>query len=240
MRYLRSFLFNTLLFISTPFYTAAAFLFCWLSYDKRYPFLIAWQRSMIWLAEKICGIRYEVKGLENLPNEPCIIASNHQSAWETLAFCVIFPNICFVLKKELLYLPFFGWALWLWQPIAIDRKQKSGVLEQVIRQGSERLALGRSVIIFPEGKRMPADQPGQVRSGAAALARATGAPLVPVSHNAGKFWPRRGWLKYPGLITVHIGKAIYPENHEYEQNKLHCKLVSTITKQIKILQHKNP
>lgn len=233
MIYLRSLLFNALMFITVPIYTAAVFLFCWLPYDKRYPFLISWQRSMVWLATKICGIRYEVEGIENLPKEACIIASNHQSTWETLAFSVIFPNICFVLKRDLLHIPFFGWSLRLWQPIAIDRKQKGGVLEQVIRQGSERLALGRSIIIFPEGRRMPADQPGQFRSGAAALAKATGAPLVPVCHNAGKVWPRRGWLKRPGLITVHIGKPIYSK--QSESHDIHERMVETITTKSKVL-----
>jgi 1-acyl-sn-glycerol-3-phosphate acyltransferase len=231
MLYIRSFIFNSLLVLTVPFYAIVAFSFFWLPYDKRYPFLIAWQRSMVWLATKICGVRYEIKGWENMPKQPCIIASNHQSTWETLAFSAIFPNICFVLKKDLLFIPFFGWALKMWQPIAIDRSKKGGVMEQVIRQGSERLALGRSVIIFPEGRRMPADQPGQFRSGAAALAKATGAPLVPVCHNAGKFWPRRGWLKRPGLITVHIGKPIYPAHVE----EVHEQMVESISTQVKLL-----
>lgn len=231
MLYIRSLLFTSLLFITVPFFATALLLFFWLPYDKRYPLVTAWQRSMIWLADKICGIRYEIKGWENMPKQPCIIASNHQSTWETLAFSVIFPNVCFVLKKDLLFIPFFGWGLKLWQPIAIDRSKRGGVMEQVISQGCERLALGRSIVIFPEGRRMPADQPGQFRSGAAALAKASGAPLVPVCHNAGKFWPRRGWLKRPGTITVHIGKPIYPEHAP----EVHEQMVDVITTQIKLL-----
>lgn len=196
-------------------------------YEKRYPIIIAWQCLMIDLAKKICGIRYEIYGWENLPEVPFVIASNHQSTWETLAFPAIFPNVCYVLKKELFNIPFFGWTLRLLQPIGIDRSQKANAMEQILRQGKERLDKGRTIIIFPEGRRMPIDQPGQFRAGAAVLAKTTNVPLVPISHDAGKCWPRRSWLKRPGVITIKIGKPILPDN--ISSAELHQKLVEALT-----------
>ncbi len=226
MLYLRSFLFNFLMFITVPFFATFSLACFWMPYEKRYPIIIAWQCLMIDLAKKICGIRYEIYGWENLPEVPFVIASNHQSTWETLAFPAIFPNVCYVLKKELFNIPFFGWTLRLLQPIAIDRSQKANAMEQILRQGKERLDKGRTIIIFPEGRRMPIDQPGQFRAGAAVLAKTTNVPLVPVSHDAGKCWPRRSWLKRPGVITIKIGKPILPDN--ISPAELHQKLVEVL------------
>jgi 1-acyl-sn-glycerol-3-phosphate acyltransferase len=165
---------------------------------------------MTWLAKWICGINYEVHGAENLPAHPFIIVSNHQSTWETFAFFKIFSNVCFVLKKELLTIPLFGWALRLLEPIAIDREQKGSALEQVIQQGTQRLQLGRTIIIYPEGKRMPPGHLGKFKLGAAVLAKAANCPIVPVAHDAGRCWRRRGFLKKPGTIHVKILSPIYP------------------------------
>lgn len=226
MLYLRSLFFNFLMFASVPFFAMFSLACFWMSYEKRYPIVVAWQRSIVFLAKKICHIRYEIYGLENLPPAPFIIASNHQSTWETLAFPVIFPNVCYVLKKELLRLPFFGWALRLLEPVAIDRAQKANAMEQVINQGSARLQKGRTVIIFPEGKRMPFEQPGQFRAGASILAKAAAVPLVPLAHDAGKCWPRHGWLKRPGIITIKISKPIWPE--EKSSTEIHSEMETSI------------
>lgn len=230
MIYLRSFLFNTLMFVTVPFFAMASLVCFWLPYSKRYHLVTAWQRMVVWLARTLCGIRYTVYGLENLPAYPFVIASNHQSTWETLAFVIIFPNVCYVLKKELTHLPFFGWALRLLEPIAIDRKQKANAMEQVLQQGMHRLTNGRTVIIFPQGRRMPLDDHGQFRSGASILAKAANVPLVPISHDAGKCWPRRGWLKRPGIITIKIDKPIYPEN--LSAAEIHEKMVTGIVEKI--------
>lgn len=212
MLYLRSFIFNIILFVAVFFFSVLGLMVFWLPYEKRYWYLTGWQRSMTWLAEKFCGIRYEIKGWENLPSQPYVIASNHQSTWETLSFFVIFPKLTFVLKKELLQIPIFGWALRLLEPIAINRKQGSNAMEQILQQGRERLAQGRTIVVFPQGKRMPVNQPGAFRVGAAMLAKNTNVPLVPIHHNAGQYWPRRGLIKRPGLITVEIFPAINPAN----------------------------
>lgn len=210
MIYLRSLIFNIILFIAVFFFSVLGSLTFCLPYKKRYFILTGWQRSMTWLVKRLCGIDYEVIGKENLPRGACVIASNHQSTWETLAFFVIFPDITFVLKKELLQIPIFGWALRLLRPIAINRQQSSNAMTQLLQQGKQLLAEGRSIVIFPQGKRMPVDHPGVFRTGASILAKETQAPLVPVSHNAGEFWARRGWLKRPGLITVNIHPPIDP------------------------------
>jgi 1-acyl-sn-glycerol-3-phosphate acyltransferase len=174
----------------------------------RYRFITQWSRFHIWLVQHLCGLRYRVEGRQHLPAGPAIILSKHQSAWETLAFQVIFPPHTWVLKRELIWVPFFGWALAVLRPIAIERAAGRRAFEQVIKQGRERLAAGLWVLVFPEGTRMPPRTYGKYKLGGAVLAEATGCPVVPVAHNAGSFWPRHGFVKYPGLIRVVIGPVI--------------------------------
>ena len=165
---------------------------------------------VIWLARALCGIRYEVRGLEHLPEQPGIILAKHQSAWETLAFQVFLPPQVWVIKRELLKVPFFGWGLAMMSPIAIDRGAGMKALRQTLEQGRERLAQGFWIVIFPEGHRFPPGERGPYQLGGAWLAVQTGAPVVPVAHNAGHVWPRHSFLKYPGKITVSIGRPIDP------------------------------
>jgi 1-acyl-sn-glycerol-3-phosphate acyltransferase len=149
-----------------------------------------------------------VVGTENIPDQASIILSKHQSAWETLALQSIFPPQVWVLKRELLRLPFFGWALALSSPIAIDRGTARLALKQLLDQGKDRLAQGFWVVIFPEGTRVAPGTKGRYKVGGAWLATHTGALVVPVAHNAGEFWGRNAFLKYPGTITVSIGKPL--------------------------------
>ena len=146
--------------------------------------------------------------MENLPRENCIVLSKHQSAWETLAFQVIFPPLCFVLKKELLRLPFFGWGLAMTSPIAIDRNAGREALRQIEEQGRARLAAGLWVVIFPEGTRVKPGERGKYNIGGAWLAAKTGVPVLPIAHNAGRVWPKNALIKRPGEIVVSIGPAI--------------------------------
>ena len=173
--------------------------------------ILFWAQFNIWTLDKVCGVRYQVTGSENLPNEPSVIVSNHQSAWETLCFQIIFPAQSYVLKRELLWIPFFGWGLALNSPIAIDRSKKVRALDQLVRQGMSRLADGRWLVIFPEGSRMKPGSPGNFQAGGAMIASKANANIVPVCHNAGIFWPKRSFLKFPGTIDVRIGKTIYVE-----------------------------
>jgi 1-acyl-sn-glycerol-3-phosphate acyltransferase len=156
----------------------------------------------------LCGVRWKVEGRENLPQRPAIILSKHQSAWETLAFQHIFPPQVHVLKRELLWIPFFGWGLALMSPIAIDRARGIAALRQIARKGRERLEQGFWVVVFPEGTRVAPRQKRKYQLGGAWLAAHARAPVVPVAHNAGSCWPRNSFLKFPGEVTVRIGPAI--------------------------------
>ena len=150
-------------------------------------------------------------GAENIPREPCIILAKHESAWETLAFQAIFPPQVWVVKRELLWIPFFGWGLAMLSPIAIDRKAGPRALRQMVEQGRERLQRGFCIVIFPEGTRAAPGVRGVYQAGGAWLALKTGAPVLPVAHNAGTYWPRNAFVKRPGTITVSIGPLVRAE-----------------------------
>ncbi|MBV6449136.1 MAG: 1-acyl-sn-glycerol-3-phosphate acyltransferase [Nitrosomonas sp.] len=169
---------------------------------------------MLFLLWHLCGLRYRIIGAENIPKTPSIVLSKHQSAWETLAFQEIFPPQVWVLKKELLRIPFFGWGLAMTSPIAIDRSARKKALEQIVEQGKDRLKQGFWIVIFPEGTRIPPGQRGKYRIGGAWLATHTNVPVVPVAHNAGEFWGKNSFVKHPGTITVSIGQPIDPTGME--------------------------
>lgn len=174
----------------------------------RYRIITAWSRIVVWLARVVCGIRYEVIGQDNLPREPSIVLSKHQSAWETLVFQCILPPQVWVLRRSLLRVPFFGWGLAMMNPIAIDRGAGMRALRQTLEQGRERLREGFWIIVFPEGTRVLPGETGKYQIGGAWLAKQTGAPVVPVAHNAGGLWQRNAFLKFPGRITVSFGRPI--------------------------------
>jgi 1-acyl-sn-glycerol-3-phosphate acyltransferase len=176
----------------------------------RYRFITLWSRMVIWLAGAVCGIRYRLRGMDNLPRQPSIVLSKHQSAWETLAFQVFLPPQVWVLKRSLLRIPFFGWALALMNPIAIEREAGMRALKQTLEQGRARLAQGFWIVIFPEGHRHAPGQKGTYHIGGAWLATQTNAPVVPVALNSGYLWRRGAFMKLPGTITVSIGPPIDP------------------------------
>ncbi|MSS75407.1 MAG: 1-acyl-sn-glycerol-3-phosphate acyltransferase [Methyloglobulus sp.] len=185
------------------------------------PFLIRYNIGKVWagtvlkLAEWCCGIRYEVEGLANIPiGSAVIVLSNHQSAWETIAFRYILPPQTSLFKKSLLWLPFWGWAMATLKPIAIDRNSKQNALRKLISQGTEALKEGLWVVVFPEGTRMPVDKLGSFSAGGAMLAQKSGYPVIPIALNAGKYWPRYSFLKYPGTIKVKIGPRIASEGRK--------------------------
>jgi 1-acyl-sn-glycerol-3-phosphate acyltransferase len=205
-----SLIFHAMTVLSLVVYAPLVVLSFPFPFEARYRFAIQWGRFMIWLARVLCGIRYEVEGREHLPaSGGVIIMAKHQSTWETFAFSHIFPvPLVFVLKRELMMLPFFGWGLALLEPIAIDRGAGRRAVEQVIKQGRERLQAGRWVAIFPEGTRVPRGKRRKYGIGASVLAAETGYPVIPVAHNAGTCWPRRSVRLYPGVIRVAIGPLI--------------------------------
>ena len=169
-----------------------------------------WRLGMQWGVENILGIRPKVIGLENMPQEPCVILAKHQSAWETMALQDYVPNgayCVFVLKKELLRIPLLGWGLAAMKMISIDRAAGKDALDQVVTQGRERLQQGFYVILFPEGTRVAPGHKKRYKPGGAYLATHVGCKVVPIAHNAGELWPRQAFLKTPGIVTVSIGPA---------------------------------
>ena len=210
----RSCLFALALLLLTLPYALAALATFPLPRLTRYRFISGWSRLVVLLAKWIVGIHWRVEGREHLPQRPAVILSKHQSAWETMAFQLIFPPQVHVLKRELLWLPFFGWGLALMSPIAIDRSRGVAALRSIARRGRERLAQGFWVVVFPEGTRVAPGERRAYQLGGAWLAAASAAPVVPVAHNAGLFWPRNAFLKRPGTITVRIGPAIEPANRD--------------------------
>ena len=208
---LRSLVFAAALLLITPPYALFALATFPLPAQMRFRLISGWSRAVIALAQVVLGIRYRVEGLEHLPSQPAIILAKHQSAWETLAFQVIFPPQVLVLKRELLWIPFFGWGLALMSPISIDRRKGTSALRRMLAQGRERLSQGFWIAIFPEGTRVAPGTRGEYRVGGAWLAVKTGALVVPVAHNAGLFWRRNAFIKRPGTVTVLIGEPISPD-----------------------------
>lgn len=208
MIFIRSLIFLLLQFIITPVFALIAILTFPLHPITRYRIISGWALTMLWLLRVVCGIRMEVLGRENIPKEPCIVMCKHQSAWETIALQKVFPPQVWVLKRELLWLPFFGWGLAMTSPIAIQRSDGKGAIKQLLAQGKARLQMGFCVIIFPEGTRIPFGQRGKYKIGGALLGLHTGVPVVPVAHNAGRLWGRNAFIKYPGVITMSIGTPL--------------------------------
>jgi len=217
---IRSLLFALFQALITPPFALLALLSFPLTPLVRYRVITTWSRLNVAGAEKICGIRYRVLGAEHIPSPPFIVLAKHQSAWETLAFQVILPPQTWVVKRELLWIPFFGWGLAMLSPIAIDRAAGARALRQLLDQGRDRLARGLCIVMFPEGTRMPPGTRGHYQAGGAWLATQTATPVLPVAHNAGSLWRRKAFLKRPGLITVSIGAPIVARgltHHELNQ-----------------------
>ena len=208
MLYLRSILFLVGQIISVIVVCIISLVTFFLPSLTRAKIISIWARFNIWTLKVICGISYRVSGIENIPDTPSIIISNHQSAWETLCFQLIFPPQSYLLKKELLWIPFFGWGLAMNRPIAIDRSKKLRALDRLVKEGIIRLKEGRWLVIFPEGTRRAPGKPGRYQVGGAMIAAKSGHKVVPVAHNAGLFWSKNGFLKYPGVVDVVIGPSI--------------------------------
>lgn len=213
MRFIRSLLLSVFMIVFTiPYAIACMVSFPFLHAHRRYWMAAGWCKSVIWVMRWLNGIDYRIEGWENLPDGPAVLLPKHQSAWETFALPALMPRpLCYVFKRELLYVPFFGWTLGMLKMVHIDRKDGKNAFDSVVRQGRERLADGSWVIMFPEGTRRPTGYHGQYKTGGARFAIGTHAPVVPIAHNAGRFWPRKSFMKYPGTITVSIGKPIYPQ-----------------------------
>ncbi len=214
MRHLRSLLFTAYLMLSACVFGLVMAALFFLPHRAQFALARTWARGVLWMLATLCGLRYVVEGAEHLPAGNHVAMSNHTSAWETVAFFVLLPTQVWVLKRELLWIPFVGWGLRLLKPIAIDRGAGHRAASQVVEQGQARLADGLWVVIFPEGTRVLPGQQRKYGVSGAMLAIASGRKIVPIAHDAGDFWPRRGLLKKPGLIRVVIGPAIDPAGKE--------------------------
>ncbi|MEO8599965.1 MAG: lysophospholipid acyltransferase family protein [bacterium] len=210
--FLRSLFFVLIILLVTPVWACVCLLAAPLPYNRRYYVTSRWNVFAIWLAKVVCGIHYRFKGWDNLPDAPVILMPKHQSAWETIFLLCMMPRpLVFVFKKELLYVPFFGWALGLLRMIPIDRSSGKNAFRQVVTQGKKRLADGQWIIMFPEGTRIAVGQKGQYKSGGSRLAIQTKALVVPIALNSGECWPKNAFIKQPGTITVSIGPPISPD-----------------------------
>ncbi|HVP86557.1 MAG TPA: lysophospholipid acyltransferase family protein [Casimicrobiaceae bacterium] len=207
---LRSLAFTLFQAVVTPIYAILVLLSFWLPPLPRFKFITGWCCIVLAAARWICGIRHRVVGAENIPprREPHVVMSKHSSTWETLALNFLFPPLAFVAKKELLSIPFFGWAFTLASPITIDRKAGKDAMEQIVEQGRERIRQGFWIVVYPEGTRIRAGTRAHYKTGGARLAIALGLPIVPVAHNAGYLWPKGVRGKRPGTLTVSIGPSI--------------------------------
>ena len=210
MSALRSVLFALYQLVVTPIYAIFVLLLFWLPPIPRFKFIMGWCWLMLFGARWTCGIRERVVGREHLPpfTKPHIVMCKHSSTWETLALNFVCPPLAFVAKKELLSIPFFGWAFRQASPITIDRRSGNDAMTQIVTQGRERLTQGFWIVMYPEGTRIPAGTRAHYKSGGARLALALGVPIVPVAHNAGYLWPKGFLGKRPGTVTMSIGAPI--------------------------------
>jgi 1-acyl-sn-glycerol-3-phosphate acyltransferase len=211
---LGSLAFTSFLFLSVPFYALIPLACALGSWETRFIGVRWWVSSIFFMLRVCCRLDYRVEGAENLASGNAVALVKHSSAWETIAQLEIFPRQTWVLKRELLWLPFFGWALSLLRPIAINRGARGAAVNQVIEQGKARLAEGFWVIVFPEGTRVPFGESRRYGLSGALLAREAERPVVPVAHDAGFYWARRGWLKKPGTIRVVIGAPIETQGRD--------------------------
>lgn len=209
MSYLRGLFFNLGYGLGVVVYSlATSFITPMMPFRLRFRVMQGFAAYITGWLRLCCGVHCVVEGRENIPQQPCVVVSNHQSTWETFYLARLFQPVCAVLKKELTYIPFYGWSIRLLKPIIIDRSRKQNALKQVLVQGMARLHEGLHVMIFPEGTRVA---PGEIKShfaGGALLAIKAGVQIVPVVHNAGRCWPARRLEKFPGTITLRIGTPI--------------------------------
>ncbi|MEM9300941.1 MAG: lysophospholipid acyltransferase family protein [Pseudomonadota bacterium] len=208
---LRSFAFFIVLALSLLVYAPLVALLFPLPFHVAHRASNVWTRFFVWFSRTIGGVDCRIDGIERLPGGPCIFFSKHQSAWETLAFQALLPPYVWILKREALWIPFFGWGLSALRPIAIDRSARGAAVRQIRDQGIERLDAGLSVLIFPESTRMPPGKTRRFGLGGAVLATESGYPVVPIAHNSGSFWPaRRLLIERAGTVDIVIGEPINP------------------------------
>jgi 1-acyl-sn-glycerol-3-phosphate acyltransferase len=217
MLYLRSLLFYIGQIISIFIFAPLGVIIFPLKFETRYYLITRWAVFNLWWLKICCSVHYKIEGQDNIPDKACIIMCNHQSAFETLALQLIFVPQVWILKRELLKIPIYGWGLASMQPIAIERGSAIKSFRQIVEQGCERLKQNLWVIIFPEGTRIAPGKKGKYLPGGGLLAEKSKANIIPVAHNAGYLWPRNSMVKKPGLISIVIGPMIESDNKTAKQ-----------------------
>ena len=180
--------------------------------EKRLKLFALWPKFTNWYLHLTCGIKVNVIGQENLPSSPCVIVSNHQGQWETFSMQYLFHPVCTLLKRELLYIPLWGWAMKMLHPIAINRGKPKEAIVQTLEEGSERLKKGLYVLLFPEGTRVKAGRVGKYARSGFELAKRNNVKILPLCHNSGDCWPAHKFIKKPGTINLHIGEPFFVED----------------------------
>ena len=230
-QHMGSVVFTVYLFVSVPFFALLPLACAFARWETRFVGIRWWVNSVFYMLRVCCGLDYEVEGAEKLTQQNGVLLVKHSSAWETIAQLVLFPKQTWVLKRELMWLPFFGWVLALMRPIAIDRAARGAAVAQVLEQGAARIAEGFWVVVFPEGTRVPAGTTRRYGLSGALLASQIGCPVIPVAHDAGEYWPRRSWLKRPGTIRVVIGDPI--DAHERDPRAINDEVRAFIESTLK-------
>lgn len=219
--YVRATLYYIGFYLVTIVYSSMCLLIApFLPFRARFKLITGINFFYIFWLRVCCGVKVKVEGAEKLPKDGSyVVVSNHSSEWETLYFqTLVRPQSC-VLKQELLKIPFFGWALGLLKPIALDRSKRRGALKQLLQQGKERLEEEIPVLIFPQGTRVPVGKTGKFNKGGAMLAASAGVPIIPIAHDAGIYWPGKSYVKYPGTVTVKVGPVV--DTHERSVDEVH-------------------
>lgn len=211
MLVLRSALFNLCFMLLTPLFSLLLILARPFGFPASWFWAKLWSRTIFLLLRLICGIRIAIEGREHFPDEPCVVVAKHQSAAETVAMPLLIPPYTWILKRELFQIPFFGWALAIMGTIGIRRGSPREAIKQVIADGSARLEQGRWVVIFPEGTRSSVGTTGNYQPGGVILAQKAQVGILPLAHNAGALWPKRGFIKQPGTITFRFMPYISSE-----------------------------
>lgn len=217
IQYFKSLVYIAFMVVSVLFYASALVLLFWAPYAWRYKVAQAWCRLQLATLKHFIGLDYVIEGRENIPEQAGVVYWKHTSSWETFLTLPMWKRQCWVLKHELTFIPIFGWALKLIEPIAINRKGGGSAVRQVLEQGRKKIADGCWINIFPEGTRVPPDSTKRYGVSGALLAAETGTPILPIAHNAGDFWPRHSVLKKKGRVIVRIGPPIISTGKKPEQ-----------------------
>ena len=215
--WLRSLAFWIVFPVSIVVYVIVLLVLFPVTHAVRWSIVQSWVHFILWWLKVTCRLTHAVEGSEHIGQTPAIVFSKHQSTWETIALQLIFPRQVWVAKRELLWIPVFGWGIALMKCIAINRGSGRAAVNQLVTKGRKRLDEGNWVVIFPEGTRIPAGKKGRYRIGGAVLAEQSGYPIIPVAHNAGEYWPWRSFIKKPGVIQVRIGPPIHGDGKAAQQ-----------------------